>query len=56
MGFPFADASWDVVEGAMYMGAGGASTVLYTLISAALCVWALWSGNRKEHKLYEDYK
>ena len=56
MGFPFEEASWSVVEGAMYMGAGGPATLLYTLISAGLCVWALWSGHRKEHALYENYK
>lgn len=56
MGFPFAEASWDAVEGAMYMGAGSSATLWYTLISAALCVWALYSGHRKEHSLYDDYK
>lgn len=56
MGFPFEEASWDGVAGAMYMGAGGGAPLVYTLISAALCVYALWSGNRKEHALYEDYK
>jgi len=56
MGFPYDAASWDVVDGAMYMGAGGSFPLIFTLISAAMCVWALWSGNRKEHKLCEDYK
>jgi hypothetical protein len=55
MGFPFAEASWDSVTGAMYMGAGGAMPMVYTLISVALCIWALWAGNRKEHSLYENY-
>ncbi len=56
MGFPGAEASWDVITGAMYMGDGGAMPAIYTLISAALCVYALWAGNRKEHSLYENSK
>ncbi len=55
MGFPFETATWDGVEGAFYMGAGGQMPLIYTLIGAALCVLALWAGNRKEHKLYGDY-
>jgi len=56
MGFPFAEATWDVVTGAMYMGAGGSSSLWYTVIAMAACVYALWSGNRKEHKLYDNHK
>lgn len=56
MGFPYAEATWDVVTGAMYLGAGGASSFWYTLISAAVCVYALWSGNRKEQARYKDYE
>ncbi len=56
MGFSYEEASWSVVDGAMYMGAGSSATLVYTLISAALCIWALWSGNRKEHELYDEYK
>ena len=52
MGFPGSEASWSAIEGAMYMGAGGGMPMVYTLISAAMCVWALWAGNRKEHALY----
>jgi len=56
MGFPFAEATWDVVDGAMYMGAGSISTLVFTVISAALCVYALWRGHRKEHELYDKLK
>lgn len=56
MGFPFAEATWDVVEGAMYMGAGSNATLVFTVISAVICVFALWSGNRHEHKMYDKYK
>ena len=56
MGFPFESASWDAVTGAMYMGSTGSAPMVYTLISAALCVVVLWIGNSKEHSLYGDYK
>ena len=52
MGFPGSEGSWDAITGAMYMGAGGGAPAIYTWISVAMCVWALWAGNRKEHKLY----
>jgi hypothetical protein len=56
MGFAYESASWDAVTGAMYMGANGSAPMIYTLISAALCVLMLWMGNRSEHKMYDDYK
>ncbi len=56
MGFPFEPASWDAVTGAMYMGAGGSMTLVYTLIAAAVCVYALWRGHSKEHALYDKHK
>ncbi len=56
MGFPFDTADWSVVEGAMYMGANGGAPALYTWLSVAVMVGALWLGNRMEHKLYDDYK
>ena len=56
MGFPFAEATWDAVTGAMYMGAGGPMPMIFTLISAGVCIYALWSGNKKEHTLYDKYK
>lgn len=56
MGFPYAEATWDVVDGAMFMGWGGSMPGVYTFISAALCVWVLWAGNRSEHKKYDEAK
>jgi hypothetical protein len=56
MGFPYPEATWDAATGATYMGAGGSMPMIYTLISAALCIWALWAGNRKEHQLYKNAK
>lgn len=56
MGFPYSEATWDIVDGAMYMGAGGSSPGLWTLISVIVCIVLLWIGNRHEHKLYDDYR
>jgi hypothetical protein len=53
MGFPYETASWDAVTGAMYMGAGGSMPMIWTLVAAGVCVWALWAGNKKEHSLYD---
>ncbi len=53
MGFPYDSATWDVVDGAMFMGAGSAMTGIYTLIAAGICVYVLWAGNRSEKKQYE---
>ena len=56
MGFPYDQATWDVVDGAMYMGAGGGMPAFFTWISIAACIVMLWLGNRGEHALYEKYK
>lgn len=56
MGYPYDSASWDAATGAIYMGANGSMPLIFTIISAALCVWALWAGHRGEHKLYGSYK
>jgi len=53
MGFPYDSASWDVVDGAMFMGWGSAMPGIYTLIAIIVCVYVLWSGNRSEHKQYD---
>ena len=56
MGYPYAEATWDAATGAMYMGAGGGAPLIYTLIAIAVCIWALWSGNRKEYAMYDRTK
>ena len=56
MGFPFDEKTWDVVEGAMYMGAGGGMPGTFTWISIAVCVVLLVIGNMHEHKMYAEYK
>ena len=55
MGFPFDEATWDAVTGAMYMGAGGSAPFIFTLLSAVACVVALWLGNSAEHNHYKNH-
>ena len=54
MGFPFESATWDVVDGAMYMGAGGWAPGFYTFVAAVICVVVLWKGNEAEQQSYVD--
>ena len=56
MGFPYETATWDVVDGAMFMGWGSAMPGIYTFIAAAICGFVLWYGNRSEHARYDDHK
>lgn len=56
MGFPYAEASWSVVDGAMFMGWGTSMPGVYTAIAIAVCVYVLWAGNRSEKKRYADHK
>jgi hypothetical protein len=53
MGFPFESATWDVVEGAMYMGAGGGFPGFYTFVAAVICIFVLWKGNAAEQERYQ---
>ncbi len=55
MGYPFEEATWNVLEGAMYIGAGGAAPLLYTLIGVAICIATLVVGNASEQKRYAKY-
>ena len=52
MGFPFESATWDVVDGAMYMGAGSGAPGFYTFVAAVICIVVLWKGNKDEHERY----
>ncbi len=56
MGFPYDQATWEVVDGAMFMGWGGAMPAIWTLISVVVCIVLLWMGNKQEHALYDNYK
>ena len=53
MGFPYAEATWDVVDGAMFMGWGGSMPGLYTLIAMGICVAVLVVGQRSERAKYD---
>lgn len=46
--FPYEEASWSAVDGAMFMGWGGALPGLTTLIAAIICVVVLVIGQRSE--------
>ena len=54
MGLDF--ASTEDMSGAVFMGAGSSMSMVWFLIAAAICVYAIWAGNRHEHKSYEKLK
>ena len=56
MGFPYDEAAWSVVDGAMFMGWGTAMPGVYTFIAAVICAYVLWAGNRSEHKRFTKTK
>jgi len=55
MGFPYSEASWSVVDGAMFMGWGSGMPGVYTAIAAVVCIAVLFFGNRSEHDRYGDH-
>jgi hypothetical protein len=48
MMFPYSEASWSVVDGAMFMGWGGSLPGIATFIAAVICVVVLVIGQRSE--------
>lgn len=46
--FPYEQASWDAVDGAMFMGWGGSLPGLTTLIAMIICVAVLVIGQKSE--------
>ena len=48
--FPYSEASWSAVDGAMFMGWGTALPGITTLIAAAICVFVLVVGQSSEAK------
>jgi hypothetical protein len=52
MGFPFESATWGVVDGAMYIGAGSGAPGFYTYIAVVVSVVVLWKGNKEEHERF----
>ena len=53
MGFPFDEATWNVVDGAMFMGWGSAMPGIYTALSAVALVVILVIANIKEQSHYK---
>lgn len=51
MGFNI--ANWDAVEGALYMGANSSWEVIWTVIAALVCIWAVIMGSRHELDAYK---
>ena len=54
MGSQFTD--WAQATGSMYMGANGIMEVVWTLISVAVCIWALSAGSKHELDAYKNVK
>ncbi|MCH9748122.1 MAG: hypothetical protein K0U57_08895 [Alphaproteobacteria bacterium] len=46
--FPYEEASWSVVDGAMFMGWGSSLPGITTLIAAIICVLVLVIGQKSE--------
>ena len=55
MGFPYEEATWDGVTGAIFMGANGGAGA-YTFIAIGLCILALVIGQIAEAKKYSAHK
>ena len=51
MGFDY--ATTDDMTGAIFMGAGGGMSTVWFLVAALICLYAIWAGNRHEHKSYK---
>ena len=54
MGFDL--ASTEDMTGAIFMGAGGSMSMIWFLLAVAVCIYALWSGQRHEHDAYKKLK
>lgn len=54
MGFDYATTE-DMAD-AIFTGAGSSMSMVWFLIAAALCVYAVWAGNRHEHASYKKLK
>ncbi len=56
MGFPFGEASWTGVDGAVFMGFGTAMPGFYTFIAGVICAGALVYGQISEVRKTKAYK
>lgn len=46
--FPYSETTWEIVDGAMFMGWGGSLPGLATFIAMVICVGVLVIGQRSE--------
>ena len=53
--FPYDEASWSVVDGAMFMGWGGSLPGMATFVAAVICVAVLVFGQRTESTKSKAY-
>lgn len=51
MGWPFAEATWNVAEGAYYTAVG--SEIIWVLLSVVACIAACVSGSKHELDAYK---
>ena len=51
MGFDL--ASTEDMSGAIFMGAGTSMSMIWFILAALICVYAIWSGNRHEKEAYK---
>ena len=55
MGFPFDEATWNAVTGAMFAGWGTSAPGFYTFIGLVACAVILWLGNKNEKSYYNKH-
>ncbi len=55
MGAPFDSGTWNGVENAYYVGAGGGTgtEMVWLVVSIGLCLLALWMGHSHEMDAYK---
>lgn len=54
--FPYEEASWSVVDGAMFMGWGGSLPGITTALAAIICVAVLIYGQKTEAAKTKQYE
>lgn len=54
MGFDL--ESTEAMSGAIFTGAGTSMSMVWFIIAAAICVFAIIAGNRHEHAAYKKLK
>jgi hypothetical protein len=54
--FPYEEASWDVVDGSMFMLAGTAWPGIFTVLAMLVCVAVLVIGQRSESEKAKKFE